>query len=291
MELRWYDLPMSQRSSPSLVLVLVLLCTMLVAAACGTSSSTAPGSSGTPAVSTSPTTVPTLAVTPGAGDASVNLRAVTYPDAANPCAGLVADTSFASAPAACQTLFATIYATLIPGQDAAGYLRFPSRATSAAGIAPQQATSSAEAFVRSQALTWWAAFHNQLGLLTDLDGAYAGQDAILSLLRSGGALENPPSCLAPTTLTVVHVKKTALTYLEGHGWSSPSTLGIVATYPVCSGVKVSTGVHSRIFGVAAAPYSVLLTGTVQSDPVISTTWMTNGVAQCGVAEVESTCRQ
>ncbi len=280
---------MSQRLSP--LSVLFTICAALLVTACGTASSNAPGSSGTPAASGSPTEVPTLAVAPRSGDATVSFHTVIYPDAGSPCAGLTSDTPFAAAPQACQALFATVYATLVPGSSAASYLPFPSTASAASGVASQQASAAAEAFVRSQVLTWWAAFHTQLGLLTDLDGAYSGQDAILSLLRSGGALENPPSCLAPTSLTVVHVQKQARTYLEGHGWSSPSSLGIVATYPVCSGVKVISGVHSRIFGVAAAPYSVLLTGTVQSDPIITTTWVTDGVAQCGMSDVKSTCQQ
>lgn len=265
--------------------------TTLVLAGCAHVPSTAPGSSTPPAASSRNTPPPTLAVHPARGDATVMLHPVTYPDSGSPCAGLASDTPFAAVPASCQALFATVYATLVPGQSATSLLPFPTSASVGAGISNLDATAIATAFDRSQALTWWAAFHNQLGFMTDLDGASAGGDSLLSLLRSGAALQTPPSCLAPTSLTVVTVRPAALTYLEGHGWSAPSTRGVVATYPACAGVKAIAGVHSRIFGVASSPYSVLVTGSLQSDPLISTVWVTDGVAQCGIAAIRATCSQ
>ena len=271
----------------------VLLGLALVCTSCGSGASgNAPGSYGNGSSSSggasSKSTPAPVAVTPPPGLPSVSYSLSTFPQG-NPCS-MPATSAFSTVPNACQLEWAPTGTTYVPGEDAMKLVPAPSSATYQQGVSSAQAQSYSQAFIRTIELSFWAMKYNNATMLSLLDGPIASGDLILKNLQSGGVVKSLPSCLGPTSVEVVTVSQSAVNYLVSQGWSSPSQVGLVATYPACSGLTMLlTGGRTVTYGASTRPYSIFYTGSIEQVSPFGGIWITNGQGQCGALQLRSAC--
>jgi hypothetical protein len=163
-------------------------------------------------------------------------------------------------------------------------------------IPPADGQAAATAYVRMEAFGLWAIPYTARMVIATLDTArYVHHDPVLALMNQNAYIAAVPPCGYPSALRVAGIDAAARAYLEQRGWPGASGTAIVATFPACPGVDVTTvdaggqrSTTTKRFG-QDRPGSVVASGSVQDIAPFGSVWVVDGYEPCGAPALSPVC--
>lgn len=254
------------------------------------------------------------AATPASASApaSPSLKAASTPKAAttisiapqlygpgNPCAGVATTVPAAKVSNACFLAWFPYVNNVpsdipvnVPGQDVFDNAKMPKTALVAQGVDPGTAKQYADAFFRFEVLSLFVERDQEPNALTALDGpGWVAHDTLLQYMNKGYRVYDAEDCMLPTQVSVVTLDADAINYMESQGYQPHSKTAIIATFPTCKGVYLTTtGQIAGWYLGLTAPASAVLTGTVGTpSAVLGNDFYVDGEAVCGPPQMAGVC--